>query len=1067
MQPSDIQARQRASDPMVSGILKAGAGAGKTSVLLVRLLNCLAVASSPESLIAVTFTNKAVNEIKERVAEALSLAIAGEQPSDDYGKTVFEAATKAINRSTEMGWSIENNLQRLRIMTFDRWCAQLAKDLPLLSGMCGGEVTENPAELYSLAIVNLLEQINQPNTPEPLAEALSYILNFANNQYDYLIPLFSQMLSKRDQWIEAVVQGDVDYFGSIFTDIVERERELLQNEFNQSGLITQLASIVEENAEQIEFNPEQGSELQAMADLLLTKDGTLRKTVTKAQGFKAGESWTNEFKAILKEAKEIDTSYEASVLSAIRLLPSSLPSDEQGLFLSHMLTLLKMLSAHLKIVFEAEGKIDFVEVALRALAATNILSEHGADALLSEGSVEHLLIDEMQDTSGTQMQLLERVCEGWTDGDGKSIMFFGDQMQSIYQFRGASCALFINLIENLSFAGKSLELLALSANFRSSPDVVGFNNELFEAMTSAKALPMSESNILTQGVSYKDMKGQVGITMCGKDAQGELIAEHIKDLIAQGEDDIAVLVRSRGFLASVTDSLTEAGISFSGTDTYKLTNTYAVRIAHSLHKFMALPHDKCAWLAVLRSPLVALSWEECHKFADVQVLQESSLPETLAADSKERVLSLLQCVEAIFASHRGDDQAWCVRAAWDLLNGDCMCDEDAKKDVERYFAILSSHTQRNLATDILTLEAKLSREYASTSAGQVTLMTIHKSKGLEFDHVIIPSIDAANRITESPLLNWHVQDGNFLLAGRSSNGADAQAEKAYEYVAAKENQIRDKEIERLMYVGFTRAKKGLFLTGVASNSYSSTSFAGKMFAAMPDLAVEVIDSVELEAEQPAMAANLVSVLPVEHNEIGFHAAGAQEMLGEDVLSAFDNELEDKRILGIVYHAFINVAAKTIANGRNYKLPSESVIKARLIDAGYRFSMAGKAAHRVLAYLNTTINNVLLGSGCKNIKAETPVIVKSDAGTKKYYIDLILEPGSGPVNIIDYKTSAPEENQSVEDFVRLEVAQYWQKMRDYVEAYTKATGNVALASLYFPSINKRVTLDNSSYMIEAA
>jgi hypothetical protein len=135
--------------------------------------------------------------------------------------------------------------------------------------------------------------------------------------------------------------------------------------------------------------------------------------------------------------------------------------------------------------FRCRGKADYVEIALRALRALGTADEPTDLALAFDYRLQHILVDEFQDTSFSQLDLLERLTGGWADGDGRTLFCVGDPMQSIYRFRQAEVGLFIDLQQH-GLRNLRLEPLRLEANFRSIPAIVDWINRVVPAVLAAR-----------------------------------------------------------------------------------------------------------------------------------------------------------------------------------------------------------------------------------------------------------------------------------------------------------------------------------------------------------------------------------------------------------------------------------------------------------------------------------------------------------------------------------------------------------------------------------------------------
>jgi len=169
----------------------------------------------------------------------------------------------------------------------------------------------------------------------------------------------------------------------------------------------------------------------------------------------------------------------AAALHSVRKLPPPRYDEASWSFIAALLDVLRHAVARLQLVFAQENAIDYPESTLIALRALS--SEEGPSELLLalDMQIEHLLLDEFQDTSLAQHQLVERLTEGWTPGDGRTLFVVGDPMQSIYRFREADVGLFLAAQRNRRIGNVALEPLTLTRNFRSQQGLVDWVNATF------------------------------------------------------------------------------------------------------------------------------------------------------------------------------------------------------------------------------------------------------------------------------------------------------------------------------------------------------------------------------------------------------------------------------------------------------------------------------------------------------------------------------------------------------------------------------------------------------------
>src|SRR5690606_30012952 len=162
-------------------------------------------------------------------------------------------------------------------------------------------------------------------------------------------------------------------------------------------------------------------------------------------------------------------------------LPQGRYSDAQWSALTALFGSLRLAAAQLQVIFSQTGQVDFTEVTQRALQALGSADDPSELLLRMDARIRHLLIDEFQDTSQPQIDLLEKLTAGWVQGDGRTLFLVGDPMQSIYRFRKAEVGLFLRVAE-YGMGGIMLRQLRLSVNFRSQAGIVDWVNQRFSSL---------------------------------------------------------------------------------------------------------------------------------------------------------------------------------------------------------------------------------------------------------------------------------------------------------------------------------------------------------------------------------------------------------------------------------------------------------------------------------------------------------------------------------------------------------------------------------------------------------
>ena len=302
----------------------------------------------------------------------------------------------------------------------------------------------------------------------------------------------------------------------------------------------------------------------------------------------------------------------AYLLTNLFLLPQAVYEEEQWEILKTLLHVLKVVVAQLHLVFKQSGQIDFIENAQAALLALGD-EENPTDLTLAlDYRIQHILIDEFQDTSLTQYRLLEKLIAGWEANDGRTLLIVGDPMQSIYRFREAEVGLFLR-IWKYGLGAIQPKPLRLSVNFRSTTHIVEWNNRAFQAIfptyddvaIGAVAYHASASNACLQ------LDG-VQPAIHGFQTEDDNIQAHrIISLIhsiqsTSSQDSIAILVRSRSNLLALLPALKQANIPYQAVDIEPLASRQIIQDLFSLTCALLHPVDRIAWLALLRAPWCGL-----------------------------------------------------------------------------------------------------------------------------------------------------------------------------------------------------------------------------------------------------------------------------------------------------------------------------------------------------------------------------------------------------------------------------------------------------------------------------
>ena len=851
----DAGARTRALE-LASFIVEAPAGAGKTELLTQRYLRLLGTVDHPEEVLALTFTNKAAAEMRDRILGNLEAAARGEVAEQPHRRLTGELARAALARDAGRGWGLLAHPGRLRITTIDALCASLARQMPFLSrfGSQPG-VTEDADAHYADAARRTLELVEEDG---PDGEVVAAALAFMSNDAVRLERLLVAMLNRRDQWLPHATRLDG---GSLraeveagFAAVVERELAAVAERLDaaaQRGLMP-LARLAAANAPglcdplldwQLPLAGELGAlpQWQALAALLLTGKGEFRRTVNKATGFPAGKEFAEAKAAMLARLDELrGMAGLAESLAAVPGLPDPRLADDEWATIECFARLLRLAAAQLWLVFQEAREVDFIEVAARAGTA---LGDEDAPTDLAQAldyRIRHLLVDEFQDTAPGQVELLERLMRGWVPGDGRTLFVVGDPMQSIYRFRKADVGLFLRVREH-GIGGLRLEHLRLYRNNRSFAGVVDWVNAAFPAIFPDADSPEAGAVRYAPSAATRPADAAAGVTLhpviAGVDGDADAAeASLVLDLVraAKAADPggrIAILVRARRHLDALAAAIRrdEPGLRFQAVDIESLADRQHVQDLLTL--FSALHHraDRVHWLALLRAPWCGLTLADLHALAAGErrrtlweLMNDPARCAALSEDGRARLAHVRDVLALAFAERdRRPPRRW-LEGTWLMLGGPrCLEAPAALADVDAFFGLVDRLTAAG-RLDPETLAARAAELYAppDPGGGAVQMMTIHKAKGLEFETVIVPGLHRTTGNNDSQLLLWDEFAGadgheHLLVAPIRARGATDDAASAYRFLQALEARRTANESQRLLYVATTRAIRRLHLVGCA------------------------------------------------------------------------------------------------------------------------------------------------------------------------------------------------------------------------------------------------------------
>jgi ATP-dependent exoDNAse (exonuclease V) beta subunit len=1143
--PADWQEREMGRDPGRSCIVQAPAGSGKTELLTQRMLGLLAQVEHPEEVVAITFTRKAAAEMSRRLLERLQEADQGidTESLEPHEKLSLELAHGVLKNDRERGWNLLEQPSRLRIRTIDSLCGELARQLPLLSGLGGGQkIIENADDLYRRAAVQTMAAME--DNSDPLQADVIRILDRYDNQYDRLAELLTSMLGHREQWLEFLLESRTET-GFDRHALEDSLRYLVEAELQKARADipdTLLSELPRFFNYALSNSPQDGPEVRALFEAcggfdcnyldlpvtsgalshwitvigrLLTADGKKWRAGADAKtGFPApsnaprGEKmlrkeWKEGFKALLDRHRGNDRLREQ--LNSIRKLPQPDYDDEAWESLESLMRILMRAGAEWEVVMAETGEADFGEIASRAIEALGLDEQPSNLALRLDYRIQHLLVDEFQDTSHTQIRLLQKLTAGWYEGDGHTLFLVGDPMQSIYRFRKAEVSLFIKTFEGRLFDHLRLEPLKLTVNFRSSRPIVDWVNRVFPEVMPAHSEPLDGAVSFSSSATRPGVEdhGEIGIRIL-PERDDEKEARQVIDIIARcdPEEKTAILVRSRKHAARILallDRLKEEDNRFryQAIDFNPLAETAHISDLVSLTLALVQPADRLAWLSVLRAPFAGLEMADLDELAGTG--PGAVIPDAIEAavtttggpgpdcgeDGRQRLARIGPIFQEAAALHGRVSSRTLVESTWVRLGGPaCLQNDSEMDDAATYFELLDTLEAQGFPIDRDTLNLRLENLYASPDAlasDKLQVMTIYAAKGLQFQTVILPGLNKGTRGDRQKLLHWfEIAEADRIVISPMHNAADREKLKhsgnLIQFISNVEKRRQILEDGRLLYVASTRAVHSLYLfadiTPGANGEIKprSATLLGELWPAMEREQVPLIrraaDQLP-ENRDPAVNGESTAAFPQVYRRLPadwqlppapecVQQTRAEPQEAQDYIE-FRWAGEDARFTGNLVHRLLQQIAEQgleaweMGGGMQGR---ENWCRRQLMGEGVQ----GNKAEAIIASAARAVRNCLESGHGRWILAphedshcEYALTAVIDGRTRNLVLDRSFVE-NGTRWIIDYKTSS-HSGGDLEGFLDNEAERYREQLQRYRKAVAITETRPIRAALYFPLLDQ--------------
>ncbi|HZT87907.1 MAG TPA: double-strand break repair helicase AddA [Stellaceae bacterium] len=858
--------RLRAVDPDASVWVAASAGTGKTTILTDRLLSLMLDGTDPGRILCLTFTRAAAAEMSIRLNRRLSewaTLPPGALAQQLVGLTGRQPDAAAMARARQLFASVLDTPGGTKIQTIHAFCQSLLRRFPLEAGVAPEFVVmdeRSAAEALAEAGKSLLAAVRDGADPG-LAEALTVVARYAPEEH--FAKLMGALVGERGKLRRALVEGEEALrlrLAAALSLPADATADSLCAAFcapdacGESGLRGALEALLAGSDKDrargriIEAWCADPAGRQAMLEAylpaFLTKDGEILDTlITK--------------NAAAKAAVDARSILEAEAARVVRFREA-----RAGAVVLAASCALARLGAALLDAYEErkarQGLLDYDDLVEQALA---LLRRPGLAPWVLyklDGGLDHILIDEAQDTNPEQWAIVAALAEEFFAGEEarrRTVFAVGDVKQSIYSFQRADPQAFLRMREHfqqrVDAARRRWEIVPLDISFRAAEPLLQAIDAVFGSPAAADGVALDHEAIRhvahrlghaglvelwppvmpdpEEPLDATSLPVEIRRATAPRTKLARAIAERIARWLAEGErlpargralraGDIMVLVRRRNeFVTDLLRELKQRGIPVAGADRLVLTAQLAVQDLVALGRFLLLPDDDLTLATVLKGPLFNLSEEMLFDLAygrgeKVSLwsrLRRRSGEDLLLHETSERLSALLRRADFVppyelYAEILGAGGG--RRAMLERLG------PEAADPIEEFLALALAYEREHAPSLqgflrwLVARETEVKRDFAERQRDELRIMTVHGAKGLEAPVVFLPDTMALPDPRASLL--WTESHDLPLWRPRAEFAAPAFAA---ERAALCRRQLQ--EYRRLLYVALTRAEDRLYVCG--------------------------------------------------------------------------------------------------------------------------------------------------------------------------------------------------------------------------------------------------------------
>src|SRR3954468_4722444 len=871
--PDEVRARQaRASDPTASAFVSANAGSGKTHVLVQRVIRLLLSGVPPEKILCITFTKAAAANMAERVFTTLGHWVT----LDDTG---LDAAIRAVGIPHPSA-KIRRDARKLfacaletpgglKVQTIHALCTRLLQQFPFEANVPARFAVideRDQTDMMERANLKVLLEAARDSDSVTGRALLTAMASAADVTFKEVV---REACLSRDHFMawtdeagnaEAAAAQMAAVLGVEASDRIEDvETEILDGPFLPRSRWDDIAFALEDGSKS---DNDQASRLReakvfsgaaqvdAYLGVFLTDEKLPRKAVLTK---KFGDHNPSVARLFENEGQRIGGLIEKRRAVTMR---------DRTAALLHIAT---AAAANYRREKQERGLLDYDDLIDKTLAMLDRVSAGWVHYKLDRG-VDHVLIDEAQDTSPRQWDIVAHIISEFTSGAGardalvRTVLAVGDEKQSIFSFQGAAPREFDlrrrELQKKFEGAGLKFDPVSFTYSFRSGPAILKSVDHVFREQDIFRSIHSVETGHPVHNWLADAGPGQIdlwdlavaddrqdiegwrapfdGVSLTSPEVKlARRIQAEIKSLVESGTmtgsqgarrplryGDMLVLVRRRGnAFDAVIQALKHANIPVAGADRLKLTEHIAIIDLMNLADALLLPQDDLALAVALKSPLFRLDDDDLFRLARdrKRSLREALIQHAAADERLERARARLgQCerrftIETPFAFY-----------AW-LLGGDGgrarmlrRLGHEANDALDEFLELALNYERKAPASLqgfmawLRSADTEVKRDM-EISRDEVRVMTVHGAKGLEASVVFM--VDTTSSPSDSQRLQLiHVPRGNgsevVVWAGRKADDPKPVAEARNAMLEETEDEYR-----RLLYVAMTRAADRLIVGG--------------------------------------------------------------------------------------------------------------------------------------------------------------------------------------------------------------------------------------------------------------